>query len=119
IEALDMVVEPAHILARPDAIRRPVIADLAALEAYLDIPERTAQPPGISALLLNNRNQLLGEPAWEADELPAVLTQEMLKAALDQHATAAILVRNGGAAPPRIGETDRVGTPPSRRSASG
>jgi DNA repair protein RadC len=108
VEALNMVVEAAEILAQPDAIRRPVIADLASLELYLDVPERAAQPPGVSVLLLNNRNQLLGEPAWEPDVAPATLTTEMLKQALDQHATAAILVRNGGGAAPRITEADRA-----------
>jgi DNA repair protein RadC len=107
-EALRMVVEAAEILARPDAIRRPVISDLTSLERYLDVEERTAQPPGISALLLNNRNQLLGEPAWEPDAAAGVLATEMLKAALDQHATAAILVRNGGTAAPLITEADRA-----------
>ncbi|MBV8912365.1 MAG: DNA repair protein RadC [Acetobacteraceae bacterium] len=108
IEALDLVVEAAAVLARPDQIRRPVIADLAALEDYLDIPERTAQPPGISALLLNNRNQLLGEPAWDAEVPSGELTTEMLRAALDQHSTAVILVRNLGAAQPRVTEADRA-----------
>jgi DNA repair protein RadC len=108
VEALNMVVEAAEILAQPDAIRRPVIADLASLELYLDVPERAAQPPGISVLLLNNRNQLLGEPAWEPDVTPGRLTTEMLKQALDQHATAAILVRNGGGSAPHITEADRA-----------
>ena len=106
IEALDIVVEAATVLAQPDAIRRPVIADLGALERYLDVPERTIQAPGVSALLLNNRNQLLGEPSWEADIEPPVLMREMLRQALDQHATAAILVRNLGGRPPLVTDGD-------------
>ncbi len=89
-----MVVEAAGILAKPEAIRRKVIADLTALERHLDVPERTAQPPGLSALLLNNRNQLLGEPSWDAEIKTADLARELLRHALDQHATATILVRN-------------------------
>jgi DNA repair protein RadC len=118
IEALDMVVEAAAILAQPDAIGRKVIADLAALEAHLDVPERSAQPPGWSALLLNNRNQLLGEPAWDADVAPGVLSREMLRAALDQHATAAILVRNAGPAAARITEADQAVHAQVSRAAS-
>jgi len=106
IEALDIVVEAAAVLAQPDAIQRLVIADLGALERHLDVAERTTQAPCMSALLLNNRNQLLGEPSWEADADPAVLTREMLRQALDQHATAAILVRNLGGRRPRVTDAD-------------
>ncbi|HYZ61799.1 MAG TPA: JAB domain-containing protein [Acetobacteraceae bacterium] len=108
IEALELVVEAAGILAQPDAIRRPVIADLAALERYLDVPERSLQPPGLSALLLNNKNQLLGEPAWGPDIAPAVLTRELLKQALDQHATATIILRNSGHVAPHVTHSDRA-----------
>lgn len=108
IEALDIVVEAAAILAQPDAIRRPVIGDLRALEAYLDAAERTARPAGLSALLLNNRNQLLGEPAWDAATAPEALAREMLRQALDRHATASILVRNLGPAAPVITAQDRA-----------
>ncbi len=108
VTALDIVVEAAAILAQPDALQRKVIADLPALEQHLDVPERTAQPAGFSALLLNNRNQLLGEPAWEADTAPADLARSLLRQALDQHATAAILLRNAGADPAKITAADRA-----------
>ena len=107
-EPLAMVVEAAGILAKPEAIRRKVIADLTALEQHLDVPERTAQPPAISALLLNNRNQLLGEPSWDPGIAAADLSRELLRQALDQHATATILVRNVGPATPKIGAADRA-----------
>ncbi|GAC1344668.1 MAG: DNA repair protein RadC [Acetobacteraceae bacterium] len=102
VEALDMVVEAAGVLARPEAITRVVLSDLASLERHLDVPTRTEEQPSISALLMNNRNQLLSEPSWAAEVDPGVLATEMLRHALDQHATAAILVRNRAAAPPRI-----------------
>lgn len=108
VTALDMVVEAAGILAKPEAIKRKVIADLTALERHLDVPERTAQPPGISALLLNNRNQLLGEPSWEPGIRTADLARDLLRQALDQHATAIILVRNLGPAAAKIGAADRA-----------
>ena len=108
VAALDIVTEAAAILARPDAIRRKVIADLAALERHLDPAERCQQAPGLSALLLNNRNQLLGEPAWGPEIAPADLARELLRHALDQHATATILVRNAGPAAAKIGTADRA-----------
>ena len=108
IEALDLVVEAATYLARPELIKRKVLADLTSLERHLEIDERTAQPPGFSALLLNNRNQLLGEPDWPADIAPADLARELMRQALDQHATAAILLRNAGGLSPKIDAADRA-----------
>ena len=108
IETLDLVVEAAMELARPELIRRKVIKDLSSLEQHLQLDERTARPPGLSALLLNNRNQLLGEPDWPADIATGALATELMRHALDQHATAAILIRNLGPTAPKIGATDRA-----------
>lgn len=108
IEALDLVIEAATYLARPELIKRKVLADHAALERHLDLDERTAAAPGFSALLLNNRNQLLGEPDWPAEIAPAELARELMRHALDQHATATILLRNAGGAAPRLGAADRA-----------
>lgn len=108
IEALDLVVEAATYLARPELIKRTVLADLASLERHLDLDERTAGSPGFSALLLNNRNQLLGEPDWPAEIAPGELARELMRHALDQHATATILLRNAGGASPKIGAADRA-----------
>ncbi len=59
------------MLAQPDAIRRPVVADLHAARTTISgFRSAPAQAPGVSALLLNNRNQVLGEPAWEAEGRP-------------------------------------------------
>ena len=108
IEALDLVVEAAAELARPELIRRKVIGDLPSLERHLELDERTAGPPGLSALLLNNRNQLLGEPDWPADIASAELARELIRQALDQHATATILIRNAGPVSPSIAAADRA-----------
>ncbi len=107
-DALAIVKDAASVLAEPDAIRRPVLGDHQSLERYLDIPERTAQPPGWSALLLNNRNQLLAEPAWELEMAPDALARDLVRQALDGHATAAILLRNAGPEAARIGASDRA-----------
>ena len=102
------MVEAATYLARPELIKRKVIADLTTLERHLDLDERTARPPGLSALLLNNRNQLLGEPDWPADTPAAEIAKALVLQALDQHATAAILIRNAGPDSPKIAATDRA-----------
>lgn len=108
IEAMDLVVEAATYLAQPELIKRKVLSDLPSLERHLDVDERTAREPGLSALLLNNRNQLLGEPDWPAETAPADLARELMRHALDQHATATILLRNTGDASPKIGAAERA-----------
>ncbi len=108
IEALALATEAAAYLARPERIKRAVLGNWAALEAHLDIASRTRQPAGVSVLLLNNRNQLLGEPAWEPGVDSGRLATEMLRHALDQHATAAILVRNRAGADARLGPDDHA-----------
>lgn len=107
IAALETVVEAAGILAQPDAVRRPVVSDLDALTRYLNVAERVEQGPGMSALLLNNRNQVLGEPAWEGNAGPDASCRFVLRHALDQHATAVILLRNAGRAAPVLTDADR------------
>lgn len=107
IEALELVAEAAVQLARAERVERVILGNWTALEQYLDVPTRSLQPPGLSALLLNNRNQLLGEHRWPPDVDTATLGREMLRHALERHATAAILVRNRGDAAPRLTAEDR------------
>lgn len=108
IEALELVTEAAVQLSRAERVERVVLGNWTALEQYLDVPARSRQPPGLAALLLNNRNQLLGEHRWPPDIDAATLGREMLRHALERHATAVILVRNqGGDAAPKLTGEDR------------
>lgn len=118
VDALGLVVEAAGILAQPETIRRPVVGDLLALEAHLDLKRRAAEPPSSSALLLNNRNQVLAEPAWEPDTPAPALARELMRHALDAHATAAILLRNAGGAAPAISVADRMLHAEARRAGA-
>jgi len=107
IEALGLVTEAAGQLARAERVERVMLGNWVALQQYLDPPARSLQPPGVSALLLNNRNQLLGEHRWPPDVDAATLGREMLRHALERHATAAILVRNRADAAPELTRWDR------------
>ncbi len=117
VEALALVGEAAATLARPEQAERIVLGSWAVLERHLDVPGRTLQPPGTSALLLNNRNQLLGEPSWPPGLEAERLGREMLRHALDRHASALIVVRNAGAGPAVIGAEDRALSGVLRRAA--
>ncbi len=107
VEALELVAEAAVQLSRAERVERVILGNWSALEQYLDVPARTQQPPGLTALLLNNRNQLLGEHRWPPDTDADELGREMLRHALERHSTAVILVRNLGAAAPMLSREDR------------
>jgi DNA repair protein RadC len=107
VDAFAVVTEAAHALAQAELIERVVLSDWDALDRYLDAPARTARPPGLAALLLNNRNQLLGECAFAAADDVADVTRTLLRHALERHATAAIMLRNLGDAEPSASQADR------------
>jgi DNA repair protein RadC len=104
VKAFALVLEAAEALAQAERVDRVLLSDWDALDRFLDAPARTRRPPGLSVLLLNNRNQLLGE--CRLDEEGA--TRSLLRHALERHATAAILVRNLGDAAPAASKADRT-----------
>jgi DNA repair protein RadC len=108
IEAFDLVTEAAAQLSRAENGERVMLGSWTALERYLNLPARMMQPPAFSALLLNNRNQLLAEHRWPPSVDAATLGREMLRHALERHATAVILLRNGAAALPELTPEDRA-----------
>jgi DNA repair protein RadC len=116
-EAFAMVVEAAQCLAKAERIERVVLSDWDALGRYLDAPARTLRPPASSALLLNNRNQLLGECRFDDPDDPVRVARQLLQHALDRYATAAILVRNGGAMPALVTAPDTAMLAHVRRAA--
>lgn len=104
IDVFSVVVAAAQALAQAERVERVLLSDWEALGRFLDAPARSAGPPGLSALLLNNRNQLLGECRLDTGGATRLLLQQ----ALERHATAAILVRNLGDAAPAASKADRL-----------
>ena len=92
IEALGFVGEAAAELERPERRDRITLGSWDALDRHLACRRDT--PAGTCALLLDSRNRLVAEPRWEPGADPAQLAREMLRHALDRHASAAILVRH-------------------------
>ena len=106
ITALALASEAAAHLARPDDAARVALGTWTAVLLHIDPEARLPQGPGLSALLLNSRNQLLGEPSWPDSTPDDTLVREMLRQALDRHATALIVVRNAGTAAPTLLDRD-------------
>lgn len=106
-DAFNLVAEAAQSLSRAEPVERVTLGTMDALDRYLDVASRTRQPPGMAALLLNNRNQLLAECDLGDGEAAAAVTKAVLGKALECHATAVILVHNRGQAAATVTESDR------------
>ena len=105
IEILGLPGPAAECLAAAEARSMPVLNNWDRLLEYLDVALRAAIPGQLRALLLDNRNRLLGDEvvAAEAGDLSYVLGGR----ALAVHATALILVRVLPAGTPEKGLTKR------------
>ena len=108
VEVLGLIGDAARHLAQAERVERVLLGDWLALERYLDPARRSTGAPVLSVLLLNNRNQLLGECLCAEDAGLAGVTRQVLRHALERHATAAILVRNQGGTAPAIDAADRA-----------
>lgn len=114
-ELFALVVESATVLARAEQHERVALCDWDALDRFLTAPSR--RPVGLSALLLNNRNQLLAECPLP-DDGPADATRVFLRHALERHATAAFLLRNTPAATPAVTRADQMLLAHAHRAAA-
>ncbi len=104
-EVFALVVGSATVLARAEQHERIALGDWEALDRFLTA--RSRRPAGLSALLLNNRNQLIAECPLP-DDGPADATRALLRQALERHATAAFLLRNAPAATPALTRADQM-----------
>jgi DNA repair protein RadC len=105
--ALALVADSATHLARPERLERPTLDSWDALIRHIAPALRGDASPGLAALLLNSRNQLLAEPTWPGIPDPAGFPRAMLRHALEQHASAVLLVRHGSGRP-RLTQADRT-----------
>lgn len=90
---LRLVEAAADRLSRADAVERPLLGSLAAVEAHLRARAMAAGTTRI--LFLDNRNRLLGEEEADGAALPA---RPVLRRALALHATALLVVDCAGEA---------------------
>ena len=103
----DLVQEAGARLARAEAVSRPLLNTPERLLEYLDPPRRVSRPAHLSALFLNNRNQLLAEECWPGDAEAAGTVQVLARRAVHLHATAMVLVRSRPDTRPRCVPGDR------------
>ena len=94
--ALKTVVAAAHRLARAEVIDRPVLSNWDRLMDYLNAVLARERIEQFRVLFLDKRNRLLADEAQgrgTVDHTP-VYPREVVKRALELHATAIILVHN-------------------------
>ena len=106
--ALKTVQAAALRLARAEVIGRPVLDNWSRLEAYLGAAMARERIEQVRVLFLDNRNRLLADEAQARGTVnhTPVYPREVVKRALELHATALILVHNHPSGDPRPSEDD-------------
>lgn len=100
---LRLVEAAADRLSRADAVERPLLGSLAAVEAH--VRTRPMATGTTRLLFLDNRNRLLGEE--DMDDGPSLPVRLVLRRALALHATALLVVDRSDGAPERAAERAR------------
>ena len=108
VDAFRLVRDTAEHLARAGTPSRKRLGDWAALEDYLDPPRRAREPPGLTVLLLDSKNQLLEEANWPPGLDWPALQRDLLRQALARHAGAVVVVRSDGPGQPALTAADRA-----------
>ena len=106
IGVMALVREAARRLACTEAVSRALLSDADSVAAHLDLPARLQRPSHLTALLLNNRNQLLAELPFAQDHSPVDIAQKVARRAVEIHATALILATTRPGQPPAPDDRD-------------
>ena len=101
--AFRLVVAAAERLSRREAIERPLLNSLDAVETYL----RDRAGEGTRILFLDNRNRLLGDDAAGDDSDHHASTRAILRRALSLHATALLVADHEAAPSPSLARATR------------
>ena len=96
VAALKIVQASAQRLAKAEVLYRPVLSNWDRLMEYLQAVLAREKIEQFRVLFLDNRNRLLGDEAQSTGTVnhTPVYPREVVKRALDLHATAIILVHN-------------------------
>ncbi len=108
VAALKTVQAAALRLARAEVISRPVLGNWDALMAYLNAALARERVEQFRVLFLDNRNRLLADEAQARGTVnhTPVYPREVVKRALELHATALILVHNHPSGDPTPSRAD-------------
>lgn len=108
VAALKIAQASALRLLRSEVLERPVLGSWQALIDYLHADMAHAAIERVRVLFLNNRNVLIRDEAmWEGSvDESAVHVREIIRRALDCHATALIIVHNHPSGDPSPSQQD-------------
>jgi DNA repair protein RadC len=120
VAALKLVQAAALRLARAEVVDRPVLANWDRLIAYLTACLSRERVEQFRVLFLDNRNRLLADEAQSRGTVnhTPVYPREVIKRALELHATALILVHNHPSGDPTPSAADRDMTREIRQAAT-
>ena len=119
VAALKIVQAAAHKLAKAEVLYRPVLSNWDRLMEYLQAVLAREKVEQFRVLYLDNRNRLLADVPQAKGTVnhTPVYPREVVKQALDLHATAMILVHNHPSGDPSPSEDDIVMTKEIKRAA--
>jgi len=120
VAALKIVHAAAQRLAKAEVLYRPVLSNWDRLMEYLQAVLARERVEQFRILFLDNKNRLLADEAQAKGTVnhTPVYPREVVKRALELHATAIILVHNHPSGDPSPSEDDVVMTKEIKRAAS-
>jgi DNA repair protein RadC len=120
VAALKIVHAAAQRLAKAEVLYRPVLSNWDRLMEYLQAVLARERVEQFRILFLDNKNRLLADEAQAKGTVnhTPVYPREVVKRALELHATAIILVHNHPSGDPSPSEDDIVMTKEIKRAAS-
>jgi DNA repair protein RadC len=118
--ALKIVQAAAQKLAKAEVLYRPVLSNWDRLMEYLQAVLARERIEQFRVLFLDNKNRLLGDEAQGTGTVnhTPVYPREVVKRALDLHATAIILVHNHPSGDPSPSQEDIVMTKEIKQAAN-
>jgi DNA repair protein RadC len=120
VAALKIVQTSAHRLAKAEVLYRPVLSNWERLNEYLQAILGREKVEQFRVLFLDNRNRLLADEAQARGTVnhTPVYPREVVKRALELHATAFILVHNHPSGDPSPSREDIDMTKEIKKAAS-
>jgi DNA repair protein RadC len=120
VSALKIVQASAQRLARAEVLYRPVLSNWDRLMEYLQAVLAREKIEQFRVLFLDNRNRLLADEAQSSGTVnhTPVYPREVVKRALEVHATAIILVHNHPSGDPSPSDDDIVMTKEIKHAAN-
>ena len=118
VVAIRIVQEATLRLAQAEAVEKPLLNNWERLTGYLDAALARDDRPSLRLLFLDNRNRLLADEVQELGLDDAAFPREVVRRALELHATALILVQGRAAGEHEFTDAEVTATARMRKAGA-